>query len=228
MSGCWPVWVCPTPPARTVVHDTGCVQVLASCELHSLVILGLSIGLSPENMQASPAHQHVRLLQKCDDNPWYMGSGIVLLESSIWAHLLQVRDCHIWHNDHCPVTIRTTCISCYSQIATQLNGKQNKHTNNRVWHKQQSVVCLWICNFQCMTPPIFTTPYICHFWCRRRSPAVAYWASDHWVASSNLLGGKFWHWYRLIIPGVCLAQFSLSNVHKRGLKHHHYHQIQFT
>ena len=28
--------------------------------------------------------------------------------------------------------------------------------------------------------------------------------------------------FRLIIPGVCLAQFSLNNVHKRGLKHHHF------
>ena len=27
----------------------------------------------------------------------------------------------------------------------------------------------------------------------RRSPAVACWASDHWVASSNPLGGKFRH-----------------------------------
>ena len=26
----------------------------------------------------------------------------------------------------------------------------------------------------------------------------------------------------LIIPGVCLAQFSLNNVHKRGLKQHHF------
>ena len=26
----------------------------------------------------------------------------------------------------------------------------------------------------------------------------------------------------LIIPGVCLTQFSLNNVHKRGLKHHHF------
>ena len=52
----------------------------------------------------------------------------------------------------------------------------------------------------------------------RRSPAVACWASDHWVASSNPIRGKF----RLIIPGVCLAQFSLSNVQKRCLKHHHF------
>ena len=56
----------------------------------------------------------------------------------------------------------------------------------------------------------------------RRSPAVACWASDHWVASSNPLGGKFRHLFRLIILGVCLAQFSLTNVHKRGLKHHHF------
>ena len=28
---------------------------------------------------------------------------------------------------------------------------------------------------------------------RRRSPAVACWASDHWVASSNPLRGKFRH-----------------------------------
>ena len=56
----------------------------------------------------------------------------------------------------------------------------------------------------------------------RRSPAVACWASDHWVASSNQLRGKFRHYFRLIIPGVCLAQFSLNNVHKRGLKHHHF------
>ena len=27
----------------------------------------------------------------------------------------------------------------------------------------------------------------------RHSPAVACWASDHWVASSNPLGGKFRH-----------------------------------
>ena len=27
----------------------------------------------------------------------------------------------------------------------------------------------------------------------RRSPAVACWASDHWVASSNPLGWKFRH-----------------------------------
>ena len=51
----------------------------------------------------------------------------------------------------------------------------------------------------------------------RRSPAVACWASDHWVASSNPLRGKFRHKFRHIIPGVCLAQFSLNNVHKRGL-----------
>ena len=46
-----------------------------------------------------------------------------------------------------------------------------------------------------------------------RSPAVACWISDHWVASSNPLRD---------ITGVCLAQFSLNNVHKRGLKHHHF------
>ena len=56
----------------------------------------------------------------------------------------------------------------------------------------------------------------------RRSSVVACWASDHWVASSNPLRGKFRHSFRLIIPGVCLAQFSLNNVHKRGLKHHHF------
>ena len=55
----------------------------------------------------------------------------------------------------------------------------------------------------------------------RPSPAVACWASDHWVASSNPLRGKFRHSFRLIIPGICLAQFSLSNVHKIGLKKHH-------
>ena len=42
------------------------------------------------------------------------------------------------------------------------------------------------------------------------------------LASSNPLRGKFRHWFRRIIPGVCLAQFSLNNVHKRGLKHHHF------
>ena len=56
----------------------------------------------------------------------------------------------------------------------------------------------------------------------RRSPAVACWASDHWVAISNPLRGKFRHLFRLIIPGICLAQFSLSNVHKIGLKHHNF------
>ena len=61
----------------------------------------------------------------------------------------------------------------------------------------------------------------------RHSPAVACWASDHWVASSNLLQGKFRHYFRLIIPGVCLAQFSLNNVHKGGLKHHHFLKVIF-
>ena len=54
--------VCPIPLVRTVVHGTGCVQVLASAEPHGLVgprcVLS---GLSPANMQtsreASPAHQ---------------------------------------------------------------------------------------------------------------------------------------------------------------------------
>ena len=76
----------------------------------------------------------------------------------------------------------------------------------------------------------FTTTFLrAHSWLNwvqafsgRRSPAVACWASDHWVASSNPLGGKFRHYFRLIIPGVCSAQFSLNNVHKRGLKHHHF------
>ena len=31
-----------------------------------------------------------------------------------------------------------------------------------------------------------------------------------------------WVLFCLIIPGVCLAQFSLNNAHKRGLKHHHF------
>ena len=35
------------------------------------------------------------------------------------------------------------------------------------------------------------------------SPAVACWASDHWVANSNSI---------IIIPCVCLAQFSLNYV----------------
>ena len=59
----------------------------------------------------------------------------------------------------------------------------------------------------------------------RRSPAVACWASDHWVASSNPLGGgggSFVINFASLSPGVCLAQFSLNNVHKRGLKHHHF------
>ena len=53
----------------------------------------------------------------------------------------------------------------------------------------------------------------------RRSPAVACWASDHWVASSNPLRGKF----RFIIPGVCLAQISPSNVHKKRHKTPSFH-----
>ena len=58
---------------------------------------------------------------------------------------------------------------------------------------------------------------------RRRSPAVACWASDHFHHFiSNPLRGKFRHSFLLIIPGVCLAQFSLNNVHKGGLKHHHF------
>ena len=67
-----------------------------------------------------------------------------------------------------------------------------------------------------------TTSLFCEPGGGRRSPAVACWASDHWVASSNPLRGKFRHYFRLIIPGVCLVQFSLNNVHKRGIKHHHF------
>ena len=180
MSRYWPVRVCPIL-VRTVVHGTSCVQVLASGEPHGLVrprrvLSGFRRTCRPVQ------HINVRLLQKCDDNPWCMGSGFVLLESSIWAHLLQVRDCHIWHNDHCPVTLLKNhwCISYYSQIATQLNGKQITHTN-RAWHKQ-SVVCLWICNVQCMTPPIFTTLYICHF--RSNLPKI-------WHRCPQMNGSKY-------------------------------------
>ena len=57
----------------------------------------------------------------------------------------------------------------------------------------------------------------------RRSPAVACWASDDWVASSNPLRDKFRHLFRLILPGVCLAQFSLNNVHKKKPKTPSFH-----
>ena len=36
----------------------------------------------------------------------------------------------------------------------------------------------------------------------RRSPAVACWASDHWVASSNPLRGKFRHYPRRLLGPV--------------------------
>ena len=39
----------------------------------------------------------------------------------------------------------------------------------------------------------FPLLFICLHWGGRRSPAVACWASDHWVASSNPLRGKFRH-----------------------------------
>ena len=58
MSGCWPVRVCNTLSESTVVHGAVCVEVLASGEPHGLVgpkrVLS---GLSPANMEASPAHQ---------------------------------------------------------------------------------------------------------------------------------------------------------------------------
>ena len=37
------------------------------------------------------------------------------------------------------------------------------------------------------------TPVVGIFMGGRRSPAVACWASDHWVASSNPLRGNFRH-----------------------------------
>ena len=45
-------------------------------------------------------------------------------------------------------------------------------------------------------------------------------SEDHWVAGSNPPGGMFHHYFHLI---VCLAQFSLNNVHKRGIKQHNFH-----
>ena len=50
---------------------------------------------------------------------------------------------------------------------------------------------------------------VCHPWLcgGRRSPAVACWVSDHWVASSLV-------WTH-----------SGANVHKSGLKHHHFISI---
>ena len=78
------------------------------------------------------------------------------------------------------------------------------------------------CNATRFRPPAPPPIHLVHTYGGCRSPAVACWASDHWVANSNQLRGKFRHSFRLIIPGVCLAQFSLNNVHKRGLRHHHF------
>ena len=39
---------------------------------------------------------------------------------------------------------------------------------------------------------------------------------------SSTTGQSLYKGFRLIIPNVCLAQFNLSNVHKRDLKHHHF------
>ena len=50
-------------------------------------------------------------------------------------------------------------------------------------------------NYVVNTPMGRKAQQLCHINMigRRRSPAVACWASDHWVASSNPLTGKFRH-----------------------------------
>ena len=99
--------------------------------------------------------------------------------------------------------------------------------------------CNQVIQCPCQIKSIYLYTYIKYISCEilnstltltggRRSPAVAFWASDHWVASSNPPRGKFRHYFHLIIPGVCLAQFSLNNVHKRGLKHHHFIYININ
>ena len=52
----------------------------------------------------------------------------------------------------------------------------------------------------------------------RRSPAVACWASDHWVAMFEPTQGQVSSLISPHYPGVCLAQFSLNNVHKNRPK----------
>ena len=66
-----------------------------------------------------------------------------------------------------------------------------------------SLVILWLCFSGVSTlrvMPVVSLPWLFFGYVStqiitsgRRSPAVACWASDHWVASSNPLRGKFHH-----------------------------------
>ena len=46
-----------------------------------------------------------------------------------------------------------------------------------------------------------------------------FWSLGRWFEPTH---GHVSSLISVIAPGVCLAQISLSNVHKRGLKHHHF------
>ena len=60
-------------------------------------------------------------------------------------------------------------------------------------------------------------------WDGHRSPEVGCWTSDHWVAGSNPLSGAcFIINFTSLSLVLCLAQFSLNNVQKGGLKQHHF------
>ena len=48
----------------------------------------------------------------------------------------------------------------------------------------------------------------------RRSPAVACWASDHWVASSNPLRGNFVINFASLSPTSAWPSFSLHDVYR--------------
>ena len=76
------------------------------------------------------------------------------------------------------------CQSKFSHIMCD----QKKESINQIREKTYTMQT-FSPNFYSMHTSIFKQTYIGG----RRSPAVACWASDHWVGSSNPLRGKFRH-----------------------------------
>ena len=168
--------------------------------------------------------------EMCQNNPFYFGIQWIAWWdysqnlSFIWNFYLKAKTWNIlgfnnsWyriyltHHSHGAVLGESVCISLLycGECILAAHVLSECVTVAFLWGIAKIIVVIW---------------YLANNWqdlVMFRCRCLTSWASDHWVASSNPLRGKFRHWFRLIIPGVCLAQFSLNNVHKRGLKHHHF------
>ena len=77
------------------------------------------------------------------------------------------------------------CAHCSGQTGSIMSRGQRGESNDEP--------CLLVCSTQRPQSSDHSTSGLLRPPGGRRSPAVACWASDHWVASSNPLRGKFRH-----------------------------------